>query len=437
MSTPHQSSLASAHAPVLRAALPPYAAPAPASAAPLTAGTPRVRPFIPEPWRSAIAASDAVMAESVGTEAAVPSEVHAFDGGVAEVVAEVVADDTMAEVTMSVMEVPERIPPYRPLRPTPIMTPALRTPLYIPSIAAPTTEAAPLDEGEIAPLLLTTAEFAAPLSLRPTLSSVEAVALPDDAELLSDAAEHAVSAEQGAPAPEAVTPPTLATEVVSELPWIEAFLAATPAVPMRSVPTPLVSEIIEAAEPETPAEAPTAEQPADEWPLQEAAEEFRAFSAQLDGADNSNASEVVAPDANAPDALFAAPVEPAPLPAWSDEDLMDIMPIRHSGKTPLSNPAVMGDGDLWAERARKAQEEAQVFKAMAAVEPAPDLPTLEAPSADATTPDATAEEAAHALEVLARRVRAGELMLPSYDPRMGEPAALVAALAALLGVRLR
>jgi hypothetical protein len=38
---------------------------------------------------------------------------------------------------------------------------------------------------------------------------------------------------------------------------------------------------------------------------------------------------------------------------------------------------------------------------------------------------------------LAQRVRAGELTLPGYDPRMGESAALVAALAAILGVRFR
>ena len=41
-----------------------------------------------------------------------------------------------------------------------------------------------------------------------------------------------------------------------------------------------------------------------------------------------------------------------------------------------------------------------------------------------------------ALEVLALRVREGELPLSGYDPSMGDAAALVAALAALLGVRL-
>lgn len=365
--------------------------------------------------------AEAAGVESIGAEPVVPVVTNLMS-------TMVVRDEERAEEGVSsVMEVPERIPPYRPLRPTPIMTPAIRTPLYIPSIPVPSAPAAMVDEGEIAPLLLTTNEFAAPLALRPTLSSVDAVAVPDHDEPMADAVGNVPQTEQVAPAPEAVTPPTLATDGTSELPWIEAFLAATPAVPMRSVPTPLVSQIVEAASLDTLPDAAAAEPPAEEWPLQDAAEEFRALSAQMDIPATPAEADAMAQDALAPDALFSGPADPAPLPAWSDDDLMDIMPIRHSGKTPLSNPAVQGDGDLWAERARKAQEEAQVFKAMAAAPPAPELPAA----------DATAEEAAHALEVLARRVRAGELMLPSYDPRMGEPAALVAALAALLGVRLR
>jgi hypothetical protein len=90
------------------------------------------------------------------------------------------------------------------------------------------------------------------------------------------------------------------------------------------------------------------------------------------------------------------------------------------------------DGELWAERALKAQEDALSFGA----NPASDLAGAareEMPGGE----EATAEQAAHALELLAQRVRAGELLLPGYDPRMGEPAALVAALAAVLGVRLR
>ena len=47
-----------------------------------------------------------------------------------------------------------------------------------------------------------------------------------------------------------------------------------------------------------------------------------------------------------------------------------------------------------------------------------------------------AESAALTLEVLANRVRSGELTLAGYDPALGDAAALVTALAAVLGVRL-
>jgi hypothetical protein len=330
----------------------------------------------------------------------------------------------MAEMEMSAqsMEVPERIPPYRPLRPTPIMTPAIRTPLYIPSIPEQTAERQPVDEGTIFSDVVTAVEFPLPMSLRPTLSSVEAVAVPDELSDQVDAAEIvSASMAPAVDAQDAGSPPA-STGEGEEMPWIEAFLAATPVIPMRTVATPLVSEIVGDSDMAGPSEPAASEHSVEEWPLAEAAEELRVLGAQLD--------VPIAPEtAGAP---FGASAEPAALPAWGDEDLMDIMPIRHSGKTPLSSPAVVSDGDLWAERARKAQEEAQVLSAMLA---APELPVESV--RDAEVPESTAEEAAHALELLAQRVRTGALTLPSYDPRMGEPAALVAALAALLGVRLR
>jgi hypothetical protein len=68
-------------------------------------------------------------------------------------------------------------------------------------------------------------------------------------------------------------------------------------------------------------------------------------------------------------------------------------------------------------------------------------PTFEpfrAPAASAfqKSPQASAEAAAQTLELLALRVRAGELPLTGYDPALGDAAALVSALAVLLGVRL-
>lgn len=313
---------------------------------------------------------------------------------------------------VAAMTIPASIPPYRPLRPTPIVSPAMRTPLYIPPIPAPAAEMAVEEEGVIEPMLVDTAEIPVP------------------------------SAEFSSPA--APTP-------VKELPWIDAFLAATPPLPMLSIPTPAgdllpaieefhadeveSAEIVEVAadavafedelhvaEAATLAElagvgSETEESVVDEWPLDEAAQEFDALRPLL------SADEVDA--AGEPSAPFPE------LSPWSDDDLMDIMPIQHSGKTPLSSAAVPSDGELWADRARKAHEEAQVFRAMASAKPDTREPREESAA------ESTAEEAAHALELLAQRVRAGELMLPTYDPRMGEPAALVAALAALLGVRLR
>ena len=83
---------------------------------------------------------------------------------------------------------------------------------------------------------------------------------------------------------------------------------------------------------------------------------------------------------------------------WGDEDLMDIMPVRR-----MRTAAT--EGEPWADQARRQSE------------------------------TGGAEAAASVLESLARRVRDGELTLSGYSPDMGEPAALAAALAALLGVR--
>lgn len=211
------------------------------------------------------------------------------------------------------------------------------------------------------------------------------------------------------------------------LPWIDAFLATTPAGSMDAIPDPAdaVTEVADVAETGLAAgfesdieagfagdfaadvEADTLEPseaagqseaveatdappaPVDEWPLEEAASELDLLAHQL---------EAFAPlPSTEPAALFAEPHTPEPLPVWSDDDMVDIMPVRQPLFTPRSQP------------------------------------TLGAQAADR---DGSAEAAAHALELLARRVRTGELPLPGYEPRMGDAAALVAALAALLGVKL-
>lgn len=61
---------------------------------------------------------------------------------------------------------------------------------------------------------------------------------------------------------------------------------------------------------------------------------------------------------------------------------------------------------------------------------------LQAPAPPARSAESRAESAAQTLEILAQRVRAGELPLAGYDPALGDAAALVTALAAVLGVRL-
>ena len=149
----------------------------------------------------------------------------------------------------------------------------------------------------------------------------------------------------------------------------------------------------------TPADAASA---SDEWPLAEAAESLDEITRAIANGDL-GAHEVTA-------RLFGSIATPVSLPAWSDDDLMNIMPTRAA--TP------------------------------AHATPATSTPLFATPvshehaSPDQRAADASALAAAQALELLAQRVRAGELQLPGYDPQMGDAAALVSALAALLGLRL-
>jgi hypothetical protein len=152
----------------------------------------------------------------------------------------------------------------------------------------------------------------------------------------------------------------------------------------------------------------------DTWPLDEATPDFERLSQQIDA---SHGPEVLAtPPQPAPAVPLgqSLPATPAMAP-WSDEEFMDIMPVRRAMRTPMSSAAV-DQSSQWAERARAAQVARDAAQ-------------------DAGV--GRASEAAEALEMLARRVRSGELAVPEFDGRNGESAALVAALAAVLGVRLR
>jgi len=208
---------------------------------------------------------------------------------------------------------------------------------------------------------------------------------------------------------------TLAPEAPS-LPWIESFLSSTPAMPMRAVEEPSamlspasytpptsdarVEDAVGTAWPTTE-DAPEAPTPSDAWALEEAAEQLRALAGEL------RDHEGVASDAGEAARLFDASPAPEPLPAWSDDDMIDIMPLQKGHTSALSRvptPASISAIEPWADRARRAGND-------------------------------NAEAAARALELLARRVRDGEISLVGYEPRLGDAAALAAALAALLGVR--
>lgn len=233
-----------------------------------------------------------------------------------------------------------------------------------------------------------------------------------------------------------------------DLPWIDSFLASTPPLPMLAIEdaapsaedtfvdvTASVTEIV-AVEPELAPEPvaelapepvvelspepvaelspePVADVVEDSWPLDEATPDFERLSQQIDASHG--------PEVPVTPARGAAPVPASPasehraMAPWSDEEFMDIMPVRRVLRTPMSSQAV-DSSSQWAERARAAQVARDAAQ-------------------DAGV--GRASEAAEALEMLARRVRSGELTVPEFDGRMGESAALVAALAAVLGVRLR
>ncbi len=195
------------------------------------------------------------------------------------------------------------------------------------------------------------------------------------------------------------------------LPWIDAFLSSTPAMPMRAVVEPpasytppasdaIVEDAVSTTWPMTEA-APEAPTPSDAWALDEAAEQMRALADEL------RDHEGIARDTGEAARLFDASPTPEPLPAWSDDDMIDIMPIQKAHATAPTHVPTPGPSSAiepWADRARRAGDE-------------------------------SAEAAAKALEMLARRVRDGEISLAGYEPRLGDAAALAAALAALLGVR--
>jgi hypothetical protein len=135
---------------------------------------------------------------------------------------------------------------------------------------------------------------------------------------------------------------------------------------------------------------------ADEWPMAEAGAMLESLTAELSPAPAAAEPPV---ESEHPEPLSLAAPTIEPMAAWSDDDIMDIMPVRPSDAPSPTN-------DHWAVQARREADGSSGTEAAAAV-----------------------------LEGLARRVREGELVLPGYSTEMGDAATLAAALAALLGVR--
>ncbi len=226
--------------------------------------------------------------------------------------------------------------------------------------------------------------------------------------------EETVGRAEGASAP-----PTASLEPAAPmLPWIDAFLSSTPAMPMRAIDERIDETMVPATASFTPASpeaiveeavaalwpmpaAPEAPTTSDAWALDDAAEQMRALADEL------REPQGLAHDAGEAARLFDEPASPDLLSAWSDDDMIDIMPMQNERSVPpnrMPTPAAISAIEPWADRARRSGDE-------------------------------NAETAARALEVLARRVRDGEISLTGYEPRLGDAAALAAALAALLGVR--
>lgn len=155
----------------------------------------------------------------------------------------------------------------------------------------------------------------------------------------------------------------------SALPWIDNYLANTPALPMPSIGEPVVplgasdASLAGSMEP-------------DDWALSDSVHQLRHLARELTAQDQS----------------------------------------AHDGPArlhPMATHLVLDGLARWGDD---------------------DFVRVEAETARATPLDG-AEAAARALEVLAGRVRDGEISLTGYGPQLGDAAVLATALAALLGVR--
>lgn len=429
--------------------MPPYAAPGMAAGrvTPVLAGVPRTGPYVPAALRSGAAGTDAAEEPTV---AAV--EAHA--------VAPVTADapdmapwDTVSPDTIMHEQLPGVVSPLAAVSAAareleqaaapgtlPWIDAFLRSTPAMPMRAVEAQVEAAAETAEVADVVMyAEAEAIAPVGASNSSEPVDAVVEADAAD--EDVEAFDVGAALGAPVAEANPTEVLGSATVDLEP--EADELASPAwMPQASEQPVAVQPSVDEGEgtvSEVAAEAPEsidipeavdmvvavdmADATTELWPLADAAAAFRDLSVRLD--QRSALGQDVAP---------AASAEPALAP-WADDDFMDVMPVPVSSVAPEGgetnvhsgsavSTAIATEAGIGAEG--HADHVAVTDPALLAHEPIDVY-------GGATVP--VSANVAVVLEGLAHRMRAGELSVPSYDARLGEQAALVAALAAVLGVR--
>jgi hypothetical protein len=408
------------HAPGLP--MPPYAAPG-MTAGPvnlLLAGAPRTGPYVPAACRSGAAGNVAVEATTVAA-----AEVHAMATFTADA-PDMAPWDTVSPDTMMQEPLPQ---------------PGVVSPLAAVSAAPRELEqaAAPAASPGTLPWIDAFLRSTPAMPMRAVEAQVETAVETDDV-----ATEHAEAFEVGAaleaPASEEI-PAEVFGSVTVDLESDADDLASPAWIPQASEqpaseqPVAALTSVdeVEGTDSKVVAEAPEsidipeaidmADATTELWPLADAAAAFRDLSVRLD--QRSALGQDVAP---------AASSEPALAP-WADDDFMDVMPVSVSSIAPeggetnvLSgiavSTAIATEAGIGAEG--HAEHVAVTDPEVLAHEPIDVY-------GGATVP--VSANVAFVLERLAHRMRAGELSVPSYDARLGEQAALVAALAAVLGVR--
>lgn len=411
------------HAPGLP--MPPYAAPG-IPAGPVTtllAGAPRTGPYVPAVCRSGAAGNVAVEETTVAA-----AEVHAVATFTADAPDMAPWETVSSEIVM-------------------------QDPSPQPSVVSPLAAAAPIESvSATAPGTLPWID--AFLRSTPTMPMRAVEAQGEAAVEMADVAtEQAEAFEVGAaleaPPAEANPAEVLGSATVDlerdaddlDSPAWMPQSSAQPASEQPEVALPAVVEVEETV-PEGMAEAPESidipkavdtpvavdapDATTELWPLADAAAAFHDLSARLD-------QRLATAHEEAPMAS-AASAEPALAP-WADDDFMDVMPVSVSAMAPEIRAAAAPSGvavstgfatDAATDTDGQSEHVDVADAALIAHEPI-DVYGGATVSVSANV--------AVVLEQLARRMRAGELTVPSYDAGLGEQAALVAALAAVLGVR--